>query len=52
MSEDITHELTERTLLYIWSECVLDTISVTMYKQIKQKFEARIKKLLEGEENE
>lgn len=46
MSEDITHELAERTLLYIWSECVLDTISVTTYKEIKKKFEKRINELL------
>lgn len=46
MSEDTIHELTESALLYIWSECVLDTISVTTYKEIKRKFEKRINELL------
>ena len=36
MTEEISHELTERLLLYIWSECVLDTVSVTVYKEIKK----------------
>ena len=46
MNEEISHELAERTLLYIWSECVLDTVSVTVYKEIKTKFAKRIKGLL------
>ena len=47
MTEEITHELAERTLLYIWSECVLETVSFTTYKEIKAKFEKRINELLE-----
>ena len=47
--EEIVHNEIERALLYIWADCVLDTITVTTYKEIKKKFEKRIEKLL-GEE--
>ena len=46
MIDEITHELAERTLLYIWSECVLEKVSFTTYKEIKAKFEKRVNELL------
>lgn len=36
-------EKIEKSLLYIWSECVLEIVSVKQYKDIKKLFEERIK---------
>ena len=36
-------EKIEKTLLYIWSECVFEIISAKQYKDIQELFEERIK---------
>lgn len=36
-------EKIEKSLLYIWSECVLEIVSAKQYKDIQKLFEERIK---------
>lgn len=36
-------EKIEKSLLYIWSECVLEFVSAKQYKDIQKLFEERIK---------
>lgn len=33
----------EKSLLYIWSECILEIVSAKQYKDIQKLFEERIK---------
>ena len=41
--EDNNIEKIEKSLLYIWSECVLEIVSAKQYKDIQKLFEERIK---------
>lgn len=36
-------EKIEKSLIYIWSECVLEIVSAKQYKDIQKLFEERIK---------
>lgn len=36
-------EKIEKSLLYMWSECVLEIVSAKQYKDIQKLFEERIK---------
>lgn len=38
----------EKSLLYIWSECVLEIVSVKQYKEIKKLFDEKIKQTITG----
>ena len=38
----------EKSLLYIWSECVLEIVSAKQYKDIQKLFEERLKYLKKG----
>lgn len=39
------HSEIERSLLYLWAECVFETVSAKTYKEIKEKFENKLLQL-------
>lgn len=43
MTDKQETEKIEKSLLYIWAECVLEIVSAKQYKDIQKLFEERIK---------
>lgn len=46
------HSEIERSLLYLWAECVFETVSAKTYKEIKEKFENKLIELNLAERKE